>query len=93
MSEINIEEVYYITGKGRSIEQTEEFLHRLETLPIRPVANSFADVVEAARIKARFPISYADAFAVSTAIRMDAAIVTEGPELHAVGHLIAIDWL
>ena len=91
MSEINIGEVYYITAKDRSIEQAEEFLHRLETLPIRPVANSFADVVEAARIKARLPISYADAFALSTAIRMDATIVTEDPKLHAVEHLVAID--
>jgi len=37
--------------------QAEEFFHRLETLPIQP--DSFADVLEAARIKARFPISYA----------------------------------
>jgi len=93
MNEINIGEVYYITAKDRSIEQAEEFLHRLETLPIRPVPNSFADVMEAARIKARFPISYADAFAVATAIRMDAVIVTEDPEFRAVEHLVTVDWL
>ncbi|MBI3122328.1 MAG: type II toxin-antitoxin system VapC family toxin, partial [candidate division NC10 bacterium] len=62
MNEINIGEVYYVTAKDRSVERAEEFLHRLETLPILPVSNSFADVLEAARIKARFPISYADAF-------------------------------
>ena len=93
MNEINIGEVYYITAKDRSMEQAEEFLHRLETLPIQPVSNSFADVLEAARIKARFPISYADAFAVATAMRMNAVVVTGDREFQAVPHLVTIDWL
>ena len=93
MNEINIGEVYYITAKDRSMEQAEEFLHRLETLPIQPIVNSFADVLEAARIKARFPISYADAFAIATAIRMNAVIVTEDAEFRAVEHLVTVDWL
>jgi len=92
MNEINIGEVYYITAKDRSMEQAEEFLHRLETLPIQPVTNSFADVLEAARIKARFPISYADAFAVATALRENAAVVTRDPECRSVQHLVTIDW-
>jgi ribonuclease VapC len=49
--------------------------------------------LEAARIKARFPISYADAFAVATAIRMGAAILTADTEFRAVEHLVPIDWL
>ena len=93
MNEINIGEVYYITAKDRSMEQAEEFLHRLETLPIQPIANSFADVLEAARIKARFPISYADAFAIATAIRMTAVIVTDDPEFRRVEPLVTVEWL
>ena len=93
MNEINIGEVYYVTAKDRSVERAEEFLHRLETLPILPVSNSFADVLEAARIKARFPISYADAFVVATAVRMNAAIVTGDPEFQSVPHLVTIVWL
>ncbi len=93
MNEINIGEVYYVTAKDRSLERAEDFLHRLETLPILPVSNSFADVLEAARIKARFPISYADAFVVATAVRMNAAIVTGDPEFQSVPHLVTIVWL
>lgn len=93
MNEINIGEVYYVTAKDRSLDRAEEFLHRLETLPIQPVSNSFADVLEAARIKARFPISYADAFVVATAVRMNAAIVTGDPEFRAVPHLVKIHWI
>ena len=93
MNEINIGEVYYMTAKDRSIEQAEDFLHRLETLPIQAVANSFAAVLEAAKLKARFSISYADAFAVGTALRENAVVVTGDPEFRQVEHLVRIDWL
>jgi ribonuclease VapC len=93
MNEINIGEVYYMAAKDRSLEHAEDFLHRLETLPIQAVANSFAQVLETARLKARFPISYADAFAVATAIRMKAVVVTGDPEFRHVEHLVTVDWL
>lgn len=93
MNEINIGEVYHMTAKDRSLEQAEDFLHRLETLPIQAVANSFTAVLEAAKLKARFPISYADAFAVATAIRMTAVVVTGDPEFRQVEHLVTIEWL
>lgn len=93
MNEINIGEVYYVTARERSFEQAEDFLNRLETLPIQLVANSFDQVLEAAKLKARFPISYADAFAVATAIRMNAVVVTGDPEFRQVEQLVKIDWL
>jgi len=93
MHEINIGEVYYIIAKARSPQKAEEFLHRLETLPIQPVANAFSDVLAAAKLKAQFPISYADAFAVSTALRVQAVVVTGDPEFHAVAHLVEVLWL
>ena len=93
MNEMNIGEVYYITAGARSVELAEDFLNRLETLPVHIVTNSYAHVLEAARLKARFPISYADAFAVATAIRMNAAIVTGDPEFRRVEHLATVNWL
>ena len=64
MNEINVGEVYYLTAKERSPDKAEEFLLLLETLPIRVLGNTFPQVLEAARLKARLPVSYADAFAV-----------------------------
>lgn len=93
MNEINIGEVYYIIAKEQSLEEAEEFLHRLETLPIQRVSNSFSYILEAAKIKAQFPVSYADAFAISTAVRLNAIVVTGDPEFHAVAHLIEILWI
>lgn len=93
MNEINIGEVYYLIAKRQSIEKAEAFLQRLQAFPIQSVSNSFADVLQAARIKAQCPISYADAFVVATAIRMGAVVVTGDPDFQAVRHLVEIAWL
>ena len=93
MNEINIGEVYYLTAREQSVEQAEAFLHDLETLPIHPVTNTFQQVLDAARLKARFPVSYADAFATATAVREGARLVTGDPELRSVAHLVEILWI
>lgn len=93
MNEINLGEVFYIIAKARSIEHAEEFLRRLVTLPIQSVSNIFPDILGAAKVKALFPLSYADAFAISTAMRLSAVVVTGDPRFHAVAHLVEILWL
>lgn len=93
MNEINIGEVYYVVAKRRSLEKADELLVRLETLPIQRVSNFFDDVLRAARIKAQFPLSYADAFAVATALRLNPTLVTGDPEFQAVASLVQILWI
>ncbi len=93
MNEINIGEVYYLTARERSLERAEGFLQDLETLPIQPLSNTFPQVLEAARVKAQFPVSYADAFAIATAVREGATLVSGDPELRAVSHRVDILWI
>jgi ribonuclease VapC len=68
-------------------------LRYLETLPLEIVSNGYAAVIDAAKIKARFPLSYADAFAVATAIRLGACVVTGDREFAAVENIVDIVWL
>lgn len=84
---------YYIRAKDGSPALAEAFLDRLSMWPIDVVQNAFDDVLAAARLKVRFRISYADAFAAATAMRTDAILVTGDPEFHALEALIEIDWL
>jgi len=93
VNEINVGEVYYIVAKHRSVEHAERVLHYLETLPLEVVGNGYAEVIEAARVKSRFPLSYADAFAVATAVRFGARMVTGDPEFKAVQKTVEIVWL
>lgn len=94
MNEINIGETYYILARERSSEKADYFITAiLPSLPIRRVSNTFQDVLEAARIKAAHSISFADCFAVATAIREKAVVITGDPEFKKVEHLVEIDWV
>jgi len=63
------------------------------SLPIRSCSVDFNLIKEAAKIKSRHPLSYADAFAVATALREDADIITGDPEFKGVEGLVSIEWL
>jgi len=49
--------------------------------------------MEAARLKATYPLSFADCFAAATAIRERAALVTGDPEFKKLGKAVTIDWV
>jgi ribonuclease VapC len=68
-------------------------LSQFLSLPIRQIPVGFDLVIEAAHIKARYPLSYADAFAVAAALRNNAAIITGDSEFKAVTELVHIDWI
>lgn len=93
MSIINLGEVYYRTYRVTGQKKAEEILKKIYLLPIQIISASDTIVLEAARIKGRFPISYADAFAVAAAIQKKALVVTSDPEYKKVEKLIKILWL
>lgn len=94
MNEVNVGETYYILARERGMEQADAFLEViLPSLPILIKPNSFDHVIEASKIKARYPLSLADCFAVATAVRENAAILTGDPEFKHVQKLVEIEWL
>lgn len=94
MNEINVGETYYILFRKRGPEKADYFIETiLASLPILTVPNGFKDVVNAAKIKAEHPLSFADCFAVNTARKNNAVIMTGDPEFKKVEQLVAIEWL
>lgn len=94
MNEINVGEAYYIIARERGSAQADDFVNViLPSLPIILVNNSLPEVIEAARIKAKYPLAYADCFAVATAFREKAPLVTGDPEFKMVQEIIEVDWL
>ena len=94
MNELNVGETYYILYRNRGLEQAEYFLDTvLAGLPISMISNDFNVVVSASKIKARYPLSFADCFAVATAQRENAVILTGDPEFKNVEKFVKIDWL
>jgi len=94
MNDINIGETFYILVRERGLDQAEYFISAiLPNLPITKIGNTLTEVIDAAKIKAQYPISYADSFAVATAIREKAAIITGDPDFKHVEKIVKIDWL
>jgi predicted nucleic acid-binding protein len=94
MNEINVGETYYILFRKRGAQQAEYFLDTiLPGLPITLVSNNFQSVIEAARIKAEYPLCYSDCFVVANACRENAMIITGDPEFKNVEHIVEIEWL
>ena len=94
MNDINIGETFYILARERGLDKAEYFINAiLPNLPIIKIGNAFAEVMQAANIKAQYPISYADCFAVATAIREKAVIITGDSDFKHVEKIVEIDWL
>ena len=94
MNAINIGEVYYILARERSVEEADFFIDLIvPALNIRVELNGIQDVMAAARIKASYAISYADAFAAATARKYAAVLVSGDPDFRHVEKLIDIEWL
>lgn len=93
MNLINLGEVYYRICRIASAKKAEEIITKLKLLPIGFISVSDNMIMEAAKIKGKYPVSYADAFAIVTAIQNKTIIVTADPEYKAVAKLVKILWL
>lgn len=93
ISAINVGELIYIIQR-RSGEQAKlQMLVKLKNLDftILPCPNEL--IFQAAELKARFAMSYADTIAVASAIENGATLVTGDPEFRQVEHLVDIFWV
>jgi predicted nucleic acid-binding protein len=90
---INLGEVYYRICRVTGVREAEEILAKIRLLPIRVLSISDGDVMEAAKIKGKYLISYADAFVVAKALQSGSTVVTGDPEYKVVSKLVKILWI
>lgn len=95
MNIVNLGEVFYLSAKARGLPYAERVLQGLRP---RVLAVSAPDelVMRAAGLKARYPISYADAFAAATAMLREERLVSGDPELRAMakkGKALRLEWI
>jgi predicted nucleic acid-binding protein len=93
ISLINAGEVFYLIAKRHGAAPAERFLADLATMPIQALLPDRRLILGAARLKSRYPISYADAFAVETAREQNATLVTGDPELRQLSKQEPIELL
>ena len=90
---INLGEIIYMTKRRFGDQKKVELLGRVHLLGfnILPVPESL--VYKAAELKAEYPISYADCFALACTLEQSAVLVTGDPEFKKVAHLVRIQWI
>jgi ribonuclease VapC len=93
MTEVNYAEVQYIIIRKNGLAGWETAAASLVSLPIsfHPVTRELADI--AARLKASYPISLADAFAAALAKIHNAELVTGDREFKLLERELKITWL
>ncbi len=93
MSAINLGEIIYIIERKLGRSTADGILHDIFGLPVQLVESTMTRVLSAAHIKARYAISYADAFVVALSHERKGIIVTADPEFKQVESLVDILWL
>lgn len=92
---INLGEVLYKTTRENGSDGAERMLGAALDMPLQLVDADFALAIHAARIKAKYRMSYADCFAAALAQRLDAAVVTGDPEFEDIEQAgeLKVEWL
>jgi ribonuclease VapC len=84
MTCINAGEVYYMSSRKDGITKAEIAWKALYQLPILIIDADLEFTLAAAKLKAKYSISYADAFAAALTIKRKAALVTGDNEFEAL---------
>ena len=90
---INYGECLYVIEREQGLQRAQRAVGIIDQLALRVVPADRSLVFEAAHMKARYPISFADAFSVALAKRNRGRVMTGDPEFKAVEPEVAIHWL
>jgi predicted nucleic acid-binding protein len=93
ISIINLGEIIYNTERRYGLAKAQDALALIQRMPIEVLPADNQTVLAAAHIKANHPISYADAFVVAAAQKLNGIIMTGDPEFQDITELAQIEWL
>ena len=93
MNAVNYGEIIYIIKRAFGDQKKIECLAAIERLGVEILSIPNELVFKAAEYKAEFSISYADCFALASALENKAALVTGDPEFKKVEHLVKVIWV
>ncbi|MBC7345364.1 MAG: type II toxin-antitoxin system VapC family toxin [Clostridia bacterium] len=88
---VNLGEVFYLLGRRRGEREARETVEEIKAY-VEVVPASEQLVFEAASLKIKYPIAYADAFALATAKAIGAPLVTGDPEFKGL-HEVPLIWI
>ena len=93
MSVVNWGEVYYNTMREEGVAEAERVILQLDKFPIQMVEVNKDLAYEAAKLKGKYRIAYADCLAVALSRKLNATLVTGDPEFKKLKERISIQWI
>lgn len=93
MSVINLGELFYMQARKSGMTQAENSIRFTRRAGIAIERATTDRVLSAARIKASFSLSYADAFAAALALELNATLVTGDQEYKPLEPNLKVLWL
>ena len=90
VSWINLGEVYYVITRKQGTAEAEDALRDIRLLPLKIHEPRREDIIAAARLKAEHPLSYADAFAVGLARKVEGTLYTGDPEIIRLEGVVSV---
>jgi ribonuclease VapC len=93
MSVVNLGEVWYAIARTNSTEKADQVIREIEGLAIEIVDVDWEITRQAAALKAKGRIAYADCFAAALARNRKAELITGDKEFRLVEGEIKIVWL
>ena len=93
MSVVNWGEIYSNTMRVQEIEEAEDVIKQFNKYPIQLIEADQALTYEAAKLKGKHKIAYADCFAAALSLRLKAPIVTGDPEFKKLDDQVSIQWI
>ncbi|MBM3708311.1 MAG: type II toxin-antitoxin system VapC family toxin [Actinobacteria bacterium] len=90
---ITLGEVMYVIEKEKGLQPAQLALCRIKELPVEIIVAEEEVTLEAAHIKANYPISYADCFAAAAAKLYKGLLVTGDPEFKLLVNYVDIVWI
>ena len=93
ISIINLGEVIYNTERRHGLNKAQDTLALIQEMPVEVLPADNQTVFAAAHIKANHPVSYADAFVIAIAQKLEGIVMTGDPEFQDVTELAKIEWL
>ena len=93
MATVNLAEVLYKVERAQGFPAAQQFIDNLPAIAVRFVDADMELSAAAARVKAAFPVSLADAYATALAQRLSAAVVTGDPDFKRLEDIVKVEWL
>ena len=93
MSVINWGEIYYNTMREQGVQTAEDVIRQLKKYSIELIDADQQLTYEAAKLKGKYKIAYADCFAAALAMRLNALVVTGDPEFKKLDAEVKIEWI